>query len=227
PALLAGNSVVFKTAPETLPVGECIADMCRAAELPDGVFHHVIVNGPLCGDVMLEKGGVDKLFFTGSVRVGKLLAEKAARNLIPISLELGGKDAMLVLDDANIARAAAGAVWAGVQNAGQSCAGVERVYVQRNVYAPFLEALKREIETLRAGDPRDANAAFGVMTTARQIDTVNAHLDDARARGARVFAEGTRDTSLARALAPMVLLDVDHSMRVMREETFGPLIGVM
>lgn len=220
PALLSGNSVVFKTAPETLPVGVKIEEMCRAAGLPEHVFNHVIVDGPLCGDVMLEKGGVNKLFFTGSVRVGKLLAEKAAANLVPVSLELGGKDAMIVLDDANVARAAAGAVWGGVQNAGQSCAGVERVYVHRAVYKPFLTALQREIEALRAGDD------FGVLTTDRQVETVRAHLEDAATRGASVFARSPV-AEAGHRIAPLVLTDVTHEMRVMREETFGPVIGVM
>lgn len=133
PALLAGNAVVFKTAPETVPVGELLQEMTDAAGLPVHVFQHVIIDGPACGDIMLSSHGVDKLFFTGSVAVGKLLAEKAASALIPVSLELGGKDAMIVLDDAPLDRAVAGAIWGGMQNAGQSCAGVERLYVQRNI----------------------------------------------------------------------------------------------
>lgn len=227
PALLAGNSVVFKTAPETLPVGNLIAQMCAAAELPEYVFNHVIVDGPLCGDVMLEPGGVNKLFFTGSVRVGKILAEKAARNLVPVSLELGGKDAMVVLDDADIERAARGAVWGGMQNCGQACAGVERVYVQRTVYEKFLAVVKQQVENLRVLGPDHDDSDIGVLTTDRQIETVKAHLKDAREKGAVEFAKVESIFRSARALAPTVLTNVSHNMHVMREETFGPVIGVM
>lgn len=221
PALLAGNSVVFKTAPETLPVGELIVDMCRAAALPENIFQHVIVDGPVCGNVMLDKGGVDKLFFTGSVRVGKWLAARAAENLVPLSLELGGKDAMIVLDDANLERAARGAVWAGVQNCGQTCAGVERIYVQRSVYAPFLEKVKSELNALRVGKD------IGVLTTERQLETVLAHLEDARRRGAELFAPASQAPGTPQSVAPTLVTGVHHGMRMMSEETFGPVIGVM
>ena len=221
PALLAGNTVVFKTAPETSPVGLLMEDMCRAAGLPEHVFNHVIVDGPLCGEVMLGGGGVNKLFFTGSVRVGRLLAERAAKSLTPISLELGGKDAMIVLDDANLGRAARGAVWAGMQNCGQTCAGVERVYVQRSVYAPFLEKVKSELSALRV------DKDIGVLTTERQLETVLAHLEDARQRGAELFAPGDRSPGAAQFVAPTLVTGVHHGMRMMSEETFGPVIGVM
>lgn len=223
PALLAGNSVVFKTAPETIPVGNLIAEMCKFAGLPEGVFNHVIVDGPMCGDVMLEQGGVDKLFFTGSVRVGKLLAEKAAKNLVPVSLELGGKDAMIVLDDANIERAAAGALWGGMQNAGQSCAGVERVYVQQNVLDEFLAAVKHQLSNLAA---EDGSSGIGPLATERQFSTVTEHVREALEQGACEFARLPSPAGPWR-FPPTVLTGVRHDMRVMREETFGPVIGVM
>lgn len=227
PALLAGNTIVFKTAPETLPVGDVIAEMCAAAGIPENVFHHVVAEGPICGDVMLDKGGVDKLFFTGSVPVGKILAGKAARRLVPISLELGGKDAMIVLDDANIERAARGAVWGGMQNCGQACAGVERVYVQRGVYNDFLDAAKRQLEKLRVSGSESEDSDIGVLTTERQVETVKAHLKDAMEKGAVTFAKQDPLVPNARALAPTILTNVDHGMMAMREETFGPVIGVM
>ncbi|HEX6930493.1 MAG TPA: aldehyde dehydrogenase family protein [Gammaproteobacteria bacterium] len=227
PALLAGNAVVFKTAPETIPVGLMIEEMCRAAGLPDGVFQHVIVDGPVCGDVMLEKDGANKLFFTGSVRVGRLLAAKAAENLVPVSLELGGKDAMIVLNDADIERAARGAVWGGMQNAGQACAGVERVYVHRSVQEHFLASVKRQLDALRVHGPSREDSDTGVLTTDRQMETVTAHVDDAIRQGARIFAQAAPDAGPHRQFPPTVLTDVNHDMRVMREETFGPVIGVM
>ncbi|MGH8311984.1 MAG: aldehyde dehydrogenase family protein [Gammaproteobacteria bacterium] len=228
PALLAGNAVVFKTAPETLPVGFKIADLLRLAGLPQGVFQHLNIDGPGCGDLWLEAGGVNKLFFTGSVRVGKLLAEKAARSLVPVSLELGGKDAMIVCADADLERAAAGAVWAGLSNAGQSCAGVERIYVHQQVYAAFMALLTRKVAQLRTGRDTDFNVDIGALCTERQIETVRRHLEDALQHGARVAAQGgSAAGDNAHLVPPVVLSDVHHGMAVMREETFGPVLGVM
>ncbi|HSN16880.1 MAG TPA: aldehyde dehydrogenase family protein [Gammaproteobacteria bacterium] len=224
PALLAGNAVVFKTSPETLPVGEEIAQLFRQARLPDGVFQHLNVDGPLCGEVFLEADGVDKLFFTGSVRVGKELMAKAAGNLKPLSLELGGKDAMIVCADADLERAANGAAWAGFTNAGQTCAGVERLYVHHAVYGPFMALLKQKVEALRMGTRYDV----GAICTDRQVETVRQHYDEALAAGASVFAQATRPAGLnEHFMPPTVLTGVDHSMKVMREETFGPILGVM
>jgi len=224
PALLAGNSVVFKTSPETLPVGQYIDELFRSAGLPAGVFQHLNVDGPLCGDLFLEPGGVDKLFFTGSVRVGKELMAKAARTLRPLSLELGGKDAMIVCADADLERAANGAAWAGFTNAGQTCAGVERLYVHREVYAPFMALLKQKVEALRLGVGDDV----GALCTERQVATVRQHYDEALASGATLFAQAAQPAGLnAHFIPPTVLTGVDHSMKVMREETFGPILGVM
>ena len=227
PALLAGNTVLLKTAPETLPVGERIQEMCEAAGLPDNVFQHVIVDGPACGDVMLSKSGVNKLFFTGSVRVGKILAEKAAQQLIPISLELGGKDAMIVLEDANIERAALGAVWAGMQNAGQSCAGVERLYLHETIHDEFLAEMKHVVENMRWNGDTPHDNDIGALCTDRQVETVKSQLDAALKSGATVFAEAGFTPSSKQVLKPMILTNVTHDMEVMREETFGPVIGVM
>ena len=229
PALLAGNAVVFKTAPETLPVGFKIADLLRLAGVPQGVFTHVHIDGPVCGDLWLEAGGINKLFFTGSVHVGKLLAEKAARALVPVSLELGGKDAMIVCADADLERAAAGAVWAGLSNAGQSCAGVERIYVHHEVYAPFMALLARKVAELRTGCDTDFNVDVGALCTERQIATVHHHIKDALQHGAWVAARGAGPAAgdNTHLVPPVVLSDVNHGMAVMREETFGPVLGVM
>lgn len=227
PALLAGNTVLLKTAPETLPVGERIAEMCEAAGLPKNIFQHVIVDGPACGDVMLSKSGVNKLFFTGSVRVGKILAEKAAKNLIPISLELGGKDAMIVLEDANIERATLGAAWAGMQNAGQSCAGVERLYVHESIHDKFMQEMKRVVESMRWTEKTPHDNDIGALCTDRQVETVQSQLKSALDAGATVFAEAKFEPGSSQVLKPMILTNVNHDMDIMREETFGPVIGVM
>lgn len=228
PALLAGNTVVFKTAPETLPVGVRLAELFQLAGLPEHVFTHINIDGPLCGDLFLEPGGVDKLFFTGSVRVGKLLMAKAAQTLTPVSLELGGKDAMIVCADADLERAANGAIWAGLSNAGQSCAGVERLYIHASIYGPFMALLKQKVETLRVGRDTDFTVDVGAICTARQVETIHRHVDEAIAQGATVFAKApSPPTPNTHFVTPLVLTDVNHQMTVMREETFGPVLGVM
>lgn len=229
PALLAGNSVVFKTAPETVTVGLLIERMFRESGVPEHVFRHIHIDGPLAGELLLETGNaVDKLFFTGSVRVGKLLMEKAARTLTPVSLELGGKDPMIVCADANLERAANGAVWAGLSNAGQSCAGVERIYVHRDVYDAFMAKLGEKVAQLRVGPDTNGDSDMGALCTERQIATVRSHLQEALDQGARAFAQAPLPPQATdHFLAPTVLTDVHHGMRVMREETFGPVLGVM
>ena len=229
PALLAGNTVVFKTAPETIAVGAFMERMFRESGLPDGVFQHIHIDGPVAGELLLESGnGVDKLFFTGSVPVGKLLMEKAARTLTPVSLELGGKDAMIVCADADLERAAAGAVWAGLSNAGQSCAGVERIYIHQDVYADFMRRLTQKVTALRVGHDMDFNVDVGPLCTDRQVDTVRRQLEEAFQLGASVAAKaGPALEDNPHFISPMVLTQVDHGMTIMREETFGPILGVM
>ena len=230
PALLAGNTVIFKTAPETQMVGRKIEEMIQAAGLPANVFTHLNIPGAIIGQILLEPDHhVDKLFFTGSVPVGKTLMAKAAESLTPISLELGGNDPMLVCPDANLERAVNGAMWAGLQNSGQSCGGVERVYVHQAVYEPFIQLLKRRVEALRQGPNTHHNVDIGAMCTERQIKTIRRQVDDALAKGATVLAQVSIDPAHAHAnFYPVtVLTNVDHTMELMREETFGPVLGVM
>ena len=227
-ALLAGNTVIFKAASETQQVGLAIKECIEAAELPEGVFNYVNMSGKVAGDAFLETG-VDKLFFTGSVPVGKYLMARAAETLTPVTLELGGNDAMIVCEDADVDRAAGGAVWAGFQNAGQSCGGVERVYVHEKVYDQFIAALKKRVENLKVGYDRDYTIEMGAMTARRQIDVVNDHIQDALSRGARILAQSSvpDEDGLQNFIPAVVLTSVDHSMKVMREETFGPVVAVM
>jgi acyl-CoA reductase-like NAD-dependent aldehyde dehydrogenase len=225
--LLAGNAVILKTAGETQLVGEALARCIEAAGLPEGLFTLFNLSGPVAGDAFFASG-VDKLFFTGSVPVGKKLMARAAETLTPVSLELGGNDAMLVCPDADLERAAAGAVWAGMQNAGQSCGGVERIYVHKEVYDPFVALLAERVRTLRVGADTDHEVEMGALTTSRQVETVRQHVQDALARGAVIWAESEGlETATENFLPAMVLTGVDHTMRVMREETFGPVVGVM
>jgi len=225
-ALMAGNGVLFKAASETQMVGQVIQKVVDAGALPQDLFIQVNLPGRVAGDAFLE-AGIDKLFFTGSVPVGKLLMKKAAESLTPVSLELGGNDAMIVCAEANLKKAVNGAIWAGFSNSGQSCAGVERIYVHRDVYKPFLRLLKRKVEKLRIGNPMDKGVHIGTMTTSRQQETVREMLEEAIAQGASVEAISQIDETTRQALPATVLTEVNHQMRIMREETFGPVIGVM
>ncbi len=226
--LLAGNAVVLKVATETQMVGHKLEECFKAAKLPDGIFSHVNIPGRLAGSAFL-KSNIDKIFFTGSVAVGKQLMKEASDTLTPLVLELGGNDAMLVCEDADLHRAACGAVWAGLSNCGQSCGGVERIYVHTKVYESFLNCLKTKVEALRVGIDLDFNVDLGVMTTERQVQTVKRHLEEALSKGAVVYARSAQPPGdgSGHSLPAYVLTDVHHDMLVMREETFGPLLGVM
>jgi succinate-semialdehyde dehydrogenase/glutarate-semialdehyde dehydrogenase len=225
--LLAGNAVVLKTATETQMVGRKLAECFAAAELPEGIFAYVNLPGRVAGNAFLESG-IDKLFFTGSVSVGKQLMAKAAETLTPLVLELGGNDAMLVCEDADLHRAASGAVWAGLSNSGQSCAGVERIYVHEEVYDSFLKLLKEKVEALRMGYDADFNVDVGLMTTERQVKTVKEHLEDALAKGAVVYARSkpSEGDVSGNVLPAVVLTEVTKDMLVIQEETFGPILAV-
>ena len=177
-ALLAGNAVILKVATQTQLVGRALERCFQAAGLPGGVFSYVNLPGHLAGDALLE-GGIDKMFFTGSVAVAKQLMAKAAETLTPLCLELGGNDAMLVCPDADLQRAAAGAVWGGLSNCGQSCAGVERIYVHADVYDAFLDLLSEKVVALRVGCDRDYDVDLGAMTTQAQAEKVRQHVQDA------------------------------------------------
>lgn len=226
-AVLAGNTVIVKPADETPLVVQKLQECVASCGLPAGVVSVMLMPGPGTGETMLECG-VDKLFFTGSGKVGSKLMAKAAETLTPVVLELGGNDAMIVCEDADLERAAGGVVWAGFQNAGQSCGGVERVYVHDAVADEFLAILKRRVEALRIGPDRDHEVDVGSMTVDRQVDTVRRHVSDALDKGAVVFAQCVpRNDGTGRLLPAMVLTNVHHDMRVMKEESFGPVVGVM
>ena len=225
-ALLAGNTVVLKVASNTQMVGRKLEECFLAAGLPENVFNYVNIPGSEAGDVFLENG-VDKLFFTGSVPIGKKLMTKAGKNLTPLVLELGGNDAMLVCPDADIYRAATGAVWAGLSNAGQSCGGVERIYVHEKVYDEFLYMLKNKVDNLRVGYDTDYNVDMGSMTKQSQVETVKVHVNDALNKGAKIYAQAKIPKGYQNFYPATVLTEVDHTMKVMKDETFGPVVAVM
>lgn len=226
-ALIAGNGVILKVATQTLEVGKVIKECIKAGNLPKNLFHLINLPGSVAGDAFLNSG-INKLFFTGSVAVGKQLMEKAAKHLIPVSLELGGNDAMIVCNDANLNRAAGGALWAGLSNTGQSCAGVERIYVEAEVYDEFVSLLKEKMSELKQGVDRDSNVDIGSITTKEQLKKIQDHLKDAKKKGAKIFSENLKVFEKGKGLfhPPVILEDVSDDMSVMNEEIFGPLLAV-
>jgi len=225
-ALVAGNAVVLKPSELTPLVALELGSLLHAAGVPEDVFQVVVGEGPT--GAALLRSPIDKLVFTGSLTTGKRIAAAAAERLLPVVLELGGKDPMLVLDDADIDVASSAAVWGAFVNAGQACLSVERCYVHRSLYESFALACAEKTKQLRVGNGIDPHTDVGPMIRERQVRIVEAHVEDARARGARVLAGGTRLPELgANFYAPTVLADVTHEMRIMREETFGPVLPVM
>jgi succinate-semialdehyde dehydrogenase/glutarate-semialdehyde dehydrogenase len=223
PALLAGNGVLLKVATQVQPVGEAISEVVKAAGFPSGLFSLVHLPGAAAGDALLASG-IDKLFFTGSTAIGKELMAKAAKKLVPVVLELGGNDPMIVLDDANLDRAAAGALWAGMSNAGQSCAGVERVYVEEGAWEGFRQRLVDRVSRLRVGPDKDFDVEVGSLTSEDQKKKVVGVLKDALKKGAEIVAQAGSSSGLFHPVT--VLEEADSSMTAMCEEVFGPIIAL-
>jgi succinate-semialdehyde dehydrogenase/glutarate-semialdehyde dehydrogenase len=225
-ALVAGNAVVLKPSELTPLVALELASLLHAAGVPEAVFQVVVGEG--AAGAALVHAPVDKLVFTGSVATGRRIASAAAERLLPVVLELGGKDPMLVLDDADVDVASSASVWGAFVNAGQACLSVERCYVHRSLHARFVKACAEKARKLRVGNGMEPNTDVGPMIHERQLQIVEAHVEDAKARGARVLTGGSRLRDLgANFYAPTVLADVTHEMRIMREETFGPVLPVM
>jgi acyl-CoA reductase-like NAD-dependent aldehyde dehydrogenase len=225
-ALVTGNAVVVKPSEFTSLAVLELASLLHEAGVPKEVFEVVVGDGT--AGATLTNSEIDKLIFTGSVSTGKRIAQAAAARLLPVVLELGGKDPMLVLDDADVEVASSGAMWGAFVNAGQACLSVERCYVHRSLYEPFLHACVRKAEQLHVGNGMDPETDVGPMIHERQLRNVEAHVEDAKAHGARVLAGGARLRELGpNFYAPTVLADVTHDMRIMREETFGPVLAVM
>jgi acyl-CoA reductase-like NAD-dependent aldehyde dehydrogenase len=225
-ALVAGNAVVVKPSEFTSLTAIKLASLLHQAGVPEGIFQ--VIAGDGATGAALVNAAIDKLILTGSVPTGTRIAQIAAARLLPVVLELGGKDPMLVLDDADIEIASRGAVWGAFVNAGQACLSVERCYVHRSLYAPFLQACARQAQQLRVGNGIDPEIDVGPLIHQRQLLHVEAQVDDARAQGARVLAGGKRLPEIGTNFyAPTVLADVTHRMRIMREETFGPVLPAM
>ena len=224
-ALVAGNVIVLKPSEFTPLIAIELQALLREAGVPEDAFQVLPGEGPT--GAALINSEIDKLIFTGSVPTGRKIAHVAAERLLPAVLELGGKDPMLVLDDANLDVASSAAVWGAFANAGQACLSVERCYVHETLYPDFTAACAEKARKLRVGNGMDASTEVGPMISERQVRIVESHLEDALARGARLLAGGSRLRELGPTFfAPTVLADADHSMSVMREETFGPLLPI-
>ncbi|HSE33447.1 MAG TPA: aldehyde dehydrogenase family protein [Pyrinomonadaceae bacterium] len=225
-ALMAGNAVVLKPSELTPFTALKIGEVFKQAGVPDSVLE--IVTGDGSTGAALVDAGVDKVMFTGSAETGKRVAETAARHLTPVVLELGGKDPMIVFEDANLPNAARAAVWGAFANAGQACASVERCYVHESIAKEFTEFVVNETLALKQGAPNLENIDLGAMANERQLKLVEDHIADARLRGAQILTGGARlrDTD-GWFHEPTVIVNVDHSMKVMRDETFGPVLPIM
>ena len=229
PALIAGNTVVLKHSEQTPLVAERIGRAAKEAGLPDGVLQVLYLNHAGVADVIGDPR-VAFVAFTGSVEGGHAIQRAASKRFIGASLELGGKDPAYVCSDADVARSAANLVEGAFYNAGQSCCGVERIYVHRDVYEPFLEAFVSVAHELQLGDPRVSSTTLGPVVRVRNAQAIQAQIDEAVAAGARPLLDPSHFKETQRGLpymAPQALVDVDHSMRIMSEETFGPAVGIM
>ena len=225
PALMAGNSVLLKPSEVTPLTSMLMGEMLRECGLPEDVYQVVPGYGET-GAALIDE--VDFVMFTGSTATGKKVMARAAQTLTPVALELGGKDPMIVCSDADIERAANAAVHYSMQNAGQTCISTERVYVEEPIYDDFVRLVTDRVRDLRQGTPGCAGSTdIGAVINPPQADIVERHVKDAVEHGARVLVGGGRRDENGHFFEPTVLVDVDHSMACMREETFGPTVPIM
>jgi acyl-CoA reductase-like NAD-dependent aldehyde dehydrogenase len=225
PALMAGNSVILKPSEVTPLTSLMLADALRECGLPEDVLQIATGRGATGAALVAN---ADMIMFTGSTRTGRKVAAEAAQRLIPASLELGGKDPMIVLGDADLERAANFAAYYSMQNAGQTCISIERVYVEEPVYDEFVSKVTEKVRALRVGKPEGyGSVEVGAITFPPQLEIIKDHVADAREKGARVLTGGHELQGPGRFYEPTVLVDVDHTMKIMTEETFGPTLPIM
>ncbi len=224
PALLAGNAVMYKPSEFSPLTGLEIERFLKQAGVPDDVFQIAIGGGEI-GKVLLEMN-FDGYYFTGSYKTGKYIYEKVAPKMVPCQLELGGKDPLYVADDvADIKSVAAGTADGAFYNNGQSCCSVERIYVHEKVYDKYVDEFVKEVKSWKVGNPND-EVYIGPLTRKLQLEFVEGQVKDAVSKGAKVLTGGKRAIGKGYFFEPTVLADVNHNMSVMREESFGPVIGI-
>ena len=225
-ALMAGNAVVVKPSELTPLTALKIADVFKQAQLPEDLL--AIVTGDGSTGAALVEAGVNKIMFTGSVNTGKRVAKAAAKHLVPVVLELGGKDPMIVCEDANLTNAARAAIWGAFCNSGQACASIERCYVHESIAEEFVDLVVKETRSLKQDKASVDAIDIGAMTNERQLLIVENHVSDAVERGAQIRTGGHRlNGSGGWFHQPTVVTGVDHSMKLMRDETFGPVLPIM
>ena len=228
PALMAGNSVILKHATQTLLAGERFAKAFEKAGLPKGVFQNVVLDHAST-EKLLSSGTIDHMNFTGSVGGGRAIERAAAGTFMTLGLELGGKDPAYVLPDANLDHAVANLVDGAFFNSGQCCCGIERIYVHEAVYDRFVDGFIDLTKQYVVGNPLDSSTTLGPMAQARFADLIREQKAEALRKGAKahVNMQVGQDVAGSPYIAPEVLTNVDHQMSVMREESFGPIVGIM
>jgi acyl-CoA reductase-like NAD-dependent aldehyde dehydrogenase len=224
PALLTGNSVLYKPSEFAAQTGLAITRLLHEAGVPQAVMTCLIGQGDV-GAALLAHA-VDGVFFTGSVATGAKIAQAAGQRFIKLQLELGGKDPTYVCDDADPKTAAESLADGAMYNTGQSCCSVERIYVHEKTYDAFVAAFVETVKTFKIGSPQDDATYIGAITRAPQLDVLEAQVKDAQAKGAHLLTGGSRLPSPGNWFAPTVFSDVNHDMDLMREESFGPIIGI-
>lgn len=224
PALLTGNAVVYKPSEIAATTGNMIATLLHKAGIPQDIFVPIIGTG-LAGAALLEQP-IDGVFFTGSYATGQKIAVAVAPKLIKVQLELGGKDPAYICDDVDVAVVAAALADGAFYNNGQSCCAVERIYVHADIYESFVETFVQTVQSFNLGDPTDADTYLGPLSRKPQLSVIEQQLHDAIAKGAQVLCGGQPVDRPGWYFAPTVLAEVTHEMTVMREETFGPIIGI-
>jgi acyl-CoA reductase-like NAD-dependent aldehyde dehydrogenase len=224
PALLTGNAVLYKPSEYAAMTGLAIARLLHAAGVPNDVFATLIGGGEVGAALLAQR--IDGLFFTGSHATGVKIAQALGPRLIKLQLELGSKDPTYVCDDANVQNAAASLADGAMYNTGQSCCSVERIYVHEKIYDVFVAAFVDVVKTFKVGDPRDNDTYIGAITRAPQLDVLDAQVADAKAKGGTLLLGGQRLAGPGNAYAPTVFSNVNHTMELMKEESFGPIIGI-
>ena len=224
PALAAGNAVLYKPSEFATLTGIEIGNLMHGAGVPQDAFE-VIVGDGAAGAALLAQP-IDGVFFTGSYATGSRIAQAVGPRLIKLQLELGGKDPTYVCEDVDISAAAASLADGAMYNTGQSCCSVERIYVHEKIHDAFVEAFVRELKSFRIGDPTDEASYIGPLTRAAQIDVLESQVADANAKGARLLIGGRRLDGPGNWFEPTAFSHVDHGMALMRDESFGPIIGI-
>jgi acyl-CoA reductase-like NAD-dependent aldehyde dehydrogenase len=225
PALLTGNAVLFKPSEYATLTGLAIGNLFQETGLPDGAFSVFTGSGDVGAELLKQRVG--GIFFTGSYATGKTIAQAAAGRMIPVQLELGGKDPIYVCNDVDVEKTAAATADGAFYNAGQSCCAVERIYVHADVYHPFIDAFLETVRGFKVGDPTDPTTYIGPLARPAQIPVLEDQVADAVARGARLLCGGKRMNRPGNYFEPTVLIDARQEMKLMRDESFGPVIGIM